>query len=158
MSTIKLLAQDGEMTEVELEVARISPTIRAMLDNLDEEGVLPLPNISTPILKKVMEWVAHHKDDYPLVENDNEEVAADVLEDAWDTQFLQMDGSRPLLGYRGASKHGYEEDGKYDIRMPRSKGDEGPPQRPKMTSVLRKKQTRAENVVYGTVVIRVTLV
>ncbi|ODM92925.1 E3 ubiquitin ligase complex SCF subunit sconC, partial [Orchesella cincta] len=102
MPNIKLVAKDDGITEVDLEVVKKSITIKSLLENANtpteeqEEELIPVPNVTTPILRKVVEWMIHHKDDYPLVEDDNGEVAADVLEDAWDTQFLQMDGSQLL--------------------------------------------------------------
>ncbi|CAF3351053.1 unnamed protein product [Rotaria socialis] len=45
-----------------------------MLEDLgmdEEEGVIPLPNVNSAIFKKIIQWAAHHKDDPPPIE-DNE--------------------------------------------------------------------------------------
>ena len=34
----------------------------------DDDEVVPLPNVNAAILKKVIQWATHHKDDPPLPE------------------------------------------------------------------------------------------
>ena len=66
MSTIKLQSYDGEIFQVDLEIARQSLTIKTMLEDLDitdNEETVPLPNVSAEILKKIIEWATQHKDD-----------------------------------------------------------------------------------------------
>ena len=66
MSTIKLQSYDGEIFQVDLEIARQSLTIKTMLEDLgitDDEETVPLPNVSADILKKIIEWATQHKDD-----------------------------------------------------------------------------------------------
>ncbi|TTE96767.1 S-phase kinase-associated protein 1 [Bagarius yarrelli] len=70
MPTIKLQSSDGEMFEVDVEIAKQSVTIKTMLEDLgmDDEGdddPVPLPNVNAAILKKVIQWCTHHKDDIP---------------------------------------------------------------------------------------------
>lgn len=65
MPTIKLLSSDGETFDVDVQIARFSSTIKTMLDDLrvedGEEHVIPLPNVKSAILSKVIAWLAHHK-------------------------------------------------------------------------------------------------
>lgn len=75
MPSIKLQSSDGEIFEVDVEIAKQSVTIKSMLEDLgmDEEGdddPVPLPNVNAAILKKVIQWCTHHKDDPPPPEND----------------------------------------------------------------------------------------
>uniref|UniRef100_A0A0E9X2H4 SKP1 component POZ domain-containing protein n=1 Tax=Anguilla anguilla TaxID=7936 RepID=A0A0E9X2H4_ANGAN len=68
MPTIKLQSSDGEIFEVDVEIAKQSVTIKTMLEDLgmDDEGdddPVPLPNVNAAILKKVIQWCTHHKDD-----------------------------------------------------------------------------------------------
>lgn len=62
---IKLQSSDGEIFEVEVKVAQCSMTIKQMLEDLgmeeNDEEVIPLPNVSAAILRKVIHWANHHK-------------------------------------------------------------------------------------------------
>jgi hypothetical protein len=64
---ITLQSVDGENFAVDLEVARMSSTIKTMLDDLNvaaDQGadeIIPLPNVRGDILKLVIEWSTYHK-------------------------------------------------------------------------------------------------
>lgn len=92
--TIKLQSSDGEIFEVEVEVAKSSVTIKTMLEDLgmddDEDEVVPLPNVNSTILKKVIQWATYHKDDPPTPEDDeNKEKRTDDIS-TWDADFLKV--------------------------------------------------------------------
>ena len=57
----------------------------------DIEEVVPLPNVTAPILKKVTQWAVQHKDDPPPPpeEDETKQRSADVSD--WDKEFLQVD-------------------------------------------------------------------
>jgi len=95
MTKIKLQSSDGETFNVEVEIARCSLTIKTMLEDLGmEEGedeVIPLPNVNSSILRKVINWATHHKDDPPPAEDDeNKEKRTDDIS-SWDADFLKVD-------------------------------------------------------------------
>lgn len=58
MPNIKLQSSDGEVFDIDVEIAKCSVTIKTMLEDLgmdeDEEEVVPLPNVNSAILKKVI--------------------------------------------------------------------------------------------------------
>uniref|UniRef100_A0A668UHN0 S-phase kinase-associated protein 1 n=1 Tax=Oreochromis aureus TaxID=47969 RepID=A0A668UHN0_OREAU len=95
MPTIKLQSSDGEIFEVDVEIAKQSVTIKTMLEDLgmDDEGdddPVPLPNVNAAILKKVIQWCTHHKDDPPPPEDDeNKEKRTDDIP-VWDQEFLKL--------------------------------------------------------------------
>lgn len=49
---------------------------------------VPLPNVSGPILTKVIEYCTHHRDD-PNFLSANDDVAADI--DEWDLEYCKVD-------------------------------------------------------------------
>ncbi|XP_037570030.1 S-phase kinase associated protein 1 SKP1-related A isoform X2 [Amblyomma americanum] len=95
MPNIKLQSSDGEVFEVDVEIAKASVTIKTMLEDLgmddDEDEVVPLPNVNSAILKKVIHWATYHKDDPPPPEDDeNKEKRTDDIS-SWDADFLKVD-------------------------------------------------------------------
>ena len=65
MPNIKLQSLDGEVFEVDVEIAKQSVTIKTMLEDLgtddDDDDPVPLPNVNAAILKKVIQWCTYHK-------------------------------------------------------------------------------------------------
>ncbi|KAE8743288.1 hypothetical protein FOCC_FOCC011117 [Frankliniella occidentalis] len=95
MQKIKLQSSDGELCEVDVDVAKCSVTIKTMLEDLgvneDEEELVPLPNVNSVILKKVIQWATHHKDDpAPPEDDENKEKRTDDIS-TWDADFLKVD-------------------------------------------------------------------
>merc|ERR1711973_20359 len=95
MPNIKLQSSDGETFEVDVEIAKCSVTIKTMLEDLgmdeDDEEVVPLPNVNSAILRKVILWATYHKDDPPPPEDDdNKEKRTDDIS-SWDADFLKVD-------------------------------------------------------------------
>jgi len=95
MTQIKLQSSDGEVFDVDVEVAKASVVIKTMLEDLGmdegEEEVVPLPNVNAAILRKVLQWAQHHKDDPPQPEDDeNKQKRTDDIS-SWDADFLKVD-------------------------------------------------------------------
>ncbi|RWS07785.1 S-phase kinase-associated protein 1-like protein [Dinothrombium tinctorium] len=95
MPNIKLKSSDNEIFEVDVEIAKASVTIKTMLEDLgmdeDDDEAVPLPNVNSTILKKVIQWATYHKDDPPPPEDDeNKEKRADDIS-SWDADFLKVD-------------------------------------------------------------------
>ena len=78
MPSIKLQSSDGEIFEVDVEIAKQSVTIKTTLEDLgmvdegDDDPVL-LPNVNAAILKKVTQRCTHHKVDPPPEDDENKE-------------------------------------------------------------------------------------
>lgn len=95
MMTIKLESSEGEQFDTDMQVAKCSGTIKTMLDDLGiEEGddnVVPLPNVNSAILRKVLQWANYHKDDaQPAEDDENKEKRTDDIS-SWDADFLKVD-------------------------------------------------------------------
>ncbi|VDN02480.1 unnamed protein product [Thelazia callipaeda] len=98
---ITLISSDKETFKVDRNVIRLSTTINTMLQDLgmdNQEGGdidmvegIPLQNVNSSILKKVIHWCEYHKDD-PISpdDGDNKEKRTDDIP-SWDVEFLKVD-------------------------------------------------------------------
>lgn len=94
-STIKLQSVDGEVFDVDIRVAKMCGTIKTMLEDggVDEndDTTVPLPNVKSHILRKILQWSQFHKDDPPFRDSeDSKEKRTDDLS-LWDADFLNVD-------------------------------------------------------------------
>ncbi|KAK9466000.1 Skp1 family, dimerization domain-containing protein [Lipomyces arxii] len=90
---VKLTSSDGESFTVEKDVAEKSVLIKNMIEDVgDASTEIPIPNVTANVLKKVLEWCEHHKND-PVTANDDDTEArkksTDI--DEWDQKFMQVD-------------------------------------------------------------------
>ncbi len=97
MAIIKLQSSNGDVFPVDMEIAKKSNTLRTMLNDLgiedsSEEEIVPLPNVTTDILRKVIEWCTFHKDD-PEPNEDSDEFWEKVTNEitGWDADFVKID-------------------------------------------------------------------
>ena len=58
--TVKLRSSQGEVFEVEPEVACMSTLIKNMVDDSGTDEEIPLPNVKTAILVKVIDYCKYH--------------------------------------------------------------------------------------------------
>jgi S-phase kinase-associated protein 1 len=63
VGSVKLTSQDGESFDVPSSVAKISMVVKNILDedqdDDDDDKEIPLPNVKTAILTKVIEFARH---------------------------------------------------------------------------------------------------
>ena len=95
MPQIKLQSSDSEIFEVDVEIAKMSETIKTLLEDSclddDDEEPIPLPDVNAAILRKVIEWSIHHKDDPPpAADEENREKRTEDIE-PYDQEFLKVD-------------------------------------------------------------------
>lgn len=95
MPIIKLQSSDGEIFETDVQIAKCSGTIKTMLEDCgmdeEEEAVVPLPNVNSAILRRVLQWANYHKDDpVPTEDDENKEKRTDDIS-SWDADFLKVD-------------------------------------------------------------------
>ncbi|KZT60467.1 E3 ubiquitin ligase SCF complex, Skp subunit [Calocera cornea HHB12733] len=91
---INLTTSDNETFTVDKKVAEKSVLIKNMLEDVGEsDQAIPLPNVTASVLKKVLEWCEHHKDDPAPPENedkdDTRKRTTDISE--WDQKFIAVD-------------------------------------------------------------------
>jgi len=92
---VSLTSSDGIDMTVERQVAQRSILIKNLLDDLPAEATnenIPIPNVNEAVLKKVMEWCEHHKND-PIStsddDSDSRKKSTDIEE--WDQKYMQVD-------------------------------------------------------------------
>ncbi|AXN91156.1 putative BTB domain containing protein [Namao virus] len=94
MPIIKLQSSDGEVFEVDVEIAKQSITIKTMMEDLgmddEDDDPVPLPNVNASVLKNVIRWCTHHKDDAPFVEEDETKERRTDDIPVWDQEFLNV--------------------------------------------------------------------
>ncbi|XP_021958771.1 S-phase kinase-associated protein 1-like [Folsomia candida] len=99
MPFINLESSDGERVKVDADVIKCSQTIKTLIENLgmedsdDDREVVPLQNVSTEVLHKVIAWAEHHKDDLPPIEDDEDPPRERRTDDitTWDANFIKME-------------------------------------------------------------------
>ncbi|KAL1919416.1 uncharacterized protein VTP21DRAFT_2109 [Calcarisporiella thermophila] len=85
-----LKSQEGTEFTVDREIAEKSILLKNMLEDIGEsETAIPLPNVSAPILEKVIEYNTHHRNDPPH-EDDSKAKSSDDI-DEWDRNFCNVD-------------------------------------------------------------------
>ncbi|XP_074563356.1 SKP1-like protein 1B [Curcuma longa] len=87
---IILLSSDGDEFEVDAAVAMVSQTIKLMVEDNCAEGRIPLPNVTSRILAKVIEYCQKHVNDHAVSSGD---VAKPAIKEliSWDIEFLRID-------------------------------------------------------------------
>lgn len=86
---VKLKSSDDEMFEVHDIVAYESQTVKNMIEDTGTEHPIPLPNVSSKILAKVIEYCRYH-----VEARKNSEDKPAVPEDEvkqWDSEFVKVD-------------------------------------------------------------------
>ncbi|KAL2124428.1 hypothetical protein VTJ04DRAFT_793 [Mycothermus thermophilus] len=93
---VKLTSNEGTTIEVDRVVAERSMLIKNLIDDLGEETLatesIPIPNVNDPVLRKVIEWCEHHRNDATTSaddDNDTRKKTTDI--DEWDQKFMQVD-------------------------------------------------------------------
>uniref|UniRef100_A0A1A9V9D0 Skp1-related protein n=1 Tax=Glossina austeni TaxID=7395 RepID=A0A1A9V9D0_GLOAU len=95
MPNIRLRTSDNEIFDIDVQIAKCSGTIKTMLEDCgmgdSDNSVVPLPNVNSTTLRKVLDWAEYHQDDPQPTEEDEEKEARtdDILQ--WDADFLKMD-------------------------------------------------------------------
>lgn len=109
---ISITTSDGVNMQVERPVAERSILIKNLLEDLGGESdeSIPIPNVcqvpvhaapTTPanraqvneaVMKKVLEWCTHHKNDPPATQDDDSDSRKKSTDiDEWDQKFMQVD-------------------------------------------------------------------
>jgi len=82
---VTLMSSEGEAVQVAQEVAFKSETIKNMIEDTGTEAPIPLPNVSSKILQKVIEYCKHHSEKKEGEGNKEEE------DKTFDAEFVKVD-------------------------------------------------------------------
>lgn len=95
MSTIKLRSSDNEEIETDIKAAKCSGAIRTLFEigvaKADSGSVIPVRNVNSRVLKKIIEWSVHHKDNAEAFEQYS--CQDEAMLDEWDRNFLNVENS-----------------------------------------------------------------
>lgn len=86
---VKLKSSDDEMFVVEEAVAFESQAVKNMIEDTGIDAPIPLPNVSSKILAKVIEYCKYHVDNQKASE-DKPATPEDEIK-AWDLDFVKVD-------------------------------------------------------------------
>ncbi|CAL9151753.1 unnamed protein product, partial [Musa hybrid cultivar] len=94
MKTITLKSSDGEVFEVDEAVAMESQTIKHMIEDDCAENGIPLPNVTSKILAKVIEYCKKHVDASAAASSKSPDDASKIADEelkSWDAEFVKVD-------------------------------------------------------------------
>lgn len=99
MTIIRLKSKDGIIMETEEEIVKCSGLISRMLESCaakeGQDAIIPLENVRTAILRKILVWAEHHKNDPVPKDSKITEGTYTHREikslQPWDAEFLKVD-------------------------------------------------------------------
>ena len=95
---VTLLSQEGQEFQVTVKVAKMSETVRNLIEDAGIDNPIPVPNVEGHVLAKVLEYCKYHTENPTLVsaeEEDNKEDEPQRTDDiiGWDLEFTKVDQS-----------------------------------------------------------------
>ena len=89
---LKLQSQEGRVFEVEESVASKSLLIKNMVEDSGTDEEIPLPNVKSAILEKVIEYCRHYRDQIPPeIEKPLKSAVMQDVVPAWDAAFVELE-------------------------------------------------------------------
>jgi len=92
---LTLVSNDGVSIVADRVVAERSMLIKNMLEDLGDEVAatpVPIPNVNEQVLKKVLEWCEHHRNDPVTTQDDDSDSRKKTTDiEEWDQKFMQVD-------------------------------------------------------------------
>ena len=88
---VTITSHDGDNFAIEVGIAKLSNTLKHLIDEAGIENAIPLPNISTPILTGVIKYLTHHYNNtgsIPATDHTHKGLK-DICE--WDKNFCPTD-------------------------------------------------------------------
>lgn len=90
-----LESNDGAKIEIDRQVGERSVLIKNLIEDLPEDEVagqaIPISNVNEAVLRKVIEWCEHHRNDPPTTDDDADTRKKTTDIEEWDQKFMQVD-------------------------------------------------------------------
>ncbi|GMY05355.1 SKP1-like protein [Fagus crenata] len=83
---LTLRSSDGETFEVEENVAMLSQTIKHMIEDDCAQSVIPVPNVKSQTLTRVIEYCKNH-----VQSSESESESESEALQTWDAEFIEVD-------------------------------------------------------------------
>ena len=80
-----LQSQDGQDFQVEVGVAKMSETVKNLIQDAGVDASVPLPGVTGKILEKIVDYMKYHTE-HPTIENKE-----DYAVTTWDLDFCKVD-------------------------------------------------------------------
>jgi len=89
---LKLVSQEGEKFDVTKKVAVQSELVKTMSEGDKEENEIPLPNVKSSVLKRIVDYMKYHVNN-PAKEIEKPLKSANMTEivSQWDAEFVEVD-------------------------------------------------------------------
>eukprot|EP01085_Mycamoeba_gemmipara_P003693 Mycagemm_TRINITY_DN10287_c1_g2::TRINITY_DN10287_c1_g2_i1::g.3693::m.3693 type:complete len:160 gc:universal TRINITY_DN10287_c1_g2_i1:114-593(+) len=88
---VKLASVDEQEFTVSIDVAKMSETIKHMVEDIGADQTIPLPNVTGKILQKVIAYCQYHLEHpTPVSEEKKDEKRTDDIS-PWDLEFCKVD-------------------------------------------------------------------
>lgn len=89
---VKLLCSDGEVVEVDVDVAEKSVLIKGLIDDSGTDDEIPLPNVKKPILERVIVFCEHLKNNQPPeIEKPLRSTDMSVVVGQWHADYINLE-------------------------------------------------------------------
>lgn len=90
--TVSLVSQEGDKFDVEREVAEMSELVKTMIDDGESDQEIPLPNVKSNVLGKVIEYCRHHHNNLPAeIEKPLKSATLSDVVSEWDASFVEVE-------------------------------------------------------------------
>eukprot|EP00951_Prasinocladus_malaysianus_P040451 scaffold465366_cov48-Prasinocladus_malaysianus.AAC.1 len=90
---VKLRSADGEMFEVDAEVAFSSLTVKNMIEDTGASAPVPVPNVNSKVLSKIIEYCAYHVEQDRKSKDADDHAKRQIEEETtkWDKDYINVD-------------------------------------------------------------------
>jgi len=88
--TVTLESSDGKQFPVQKNVAEMLITVKHMLSEIQTDAAIPLSNVKSAVLGKVLEWCDYHSKNPDPPVPESEKYRLDNIKE-WDKNFMKVD-------------------------------------------------------------------
>ena len=90
---VTITTSDNKIFNVKEEIIFQSNLIKNMLSELEstDDQIIPLPNVNSSTLEKILKYMEHHKDDEgEVIEEPKQGERDSTIHDVWDRDFIDI--------------------------------------------------------------------